>query len=133
VDRPGEDDTVTEARPAWSSRRRKLLVWLGAGAVVGVLASLVLPAEFGVTALFLGGLCGFLLVAAVVVFLTVPGPDTLGHLLRLPPLAGAVFVVAVLLALSDPAGDLRWLWIVAAVAAAAWAAFAVWETRRSGG
>jgi hypothetical protein len=112
---------VTEARPPWSSRRRKLLVVLGVGAVIGV------------TALFLGGLCGFLLATAVVVFLTIPGPETLAQLLRMPPLAGAVFVVAVLLALSDPAGELRWLWIVAAVAAAAWAAFAVWETHRSGG
>jgi uncharacterized membrane protein YeaQ/YmgE (transglycosylase-associated protein family) len=123
---------VTEARPAWSSRRRKLLAWLGVGAVLGVLGSLVLPAQYGVTALFLGGLCGFLLVAALVVFLTIAGPETLAQLLRMPPLAGAVFVVAVLLALSDPAGELRWLWIVAAVAAAAWSAFAVWATRRSG-
>ncbi|MGY1691648.1 hypothetical protein [Geodermatophilus sp. SYSU D01105] len=123
---------MTETRPPWSSRRRKLLLWLGVGAVLGVLGSLVLPAQYGVTALFLGGLCGFLLAAAIVVFLTIPGPDTLAQLLRLPPLAGAVFVVAVLLALSNPAGDLRWLWVVTAVAAAAWAAFAVWETRRTG-
>jgi hypothetical protein len=45
-----------------------------------------------------------------------------------------VLVVAVLLVLANPTGSsLRWLWVVAAVLAAGWTAFAVWETRRSGG
>jgi hypothetical protein len=63
-----------------------------------------------------------------------PGAGHPGTLLRTAPLAGAVLVVAVLLVLSNPTGSsLRWLWVAAAVAAAAWTAFAVWETRRSGG
>ena len=124
---------MSEPRPPWSARRRKLLLGLAVGAVLGGLGAVGLPAELGVTAGFLAALCAFLLVAAVVVFITVPGPDTLGTLLRTSPLAGAVLVVAVLLVLSNPAGSLRWLWVVAAVAAAAWTAFAVWETRRSGG
>ena len=124
---------MSEPRPPWSSRRRKLLLGLAVGAVLGGLGAVGLPAELGVTAAFLGALCAFLLVVALVVFITVPGPDTLGTLLRTPPLAGAVLVVAVLLVLANPAGSLRWLWVVAAVVAAAWTAFAVWETRRSGG
>ena len=124
---------MSEPRPPWSARRRKLLLGLAVGAVLGGLGAVGLPAELGVTAGFLAALCAFLLVVAVVVFITVPGPDTLGTLLRTSPLAGAVLVVAVLLVLSNPAGSLRWLWVVAAVAAAAWTAFAVWETRRSGG
>ena len=124
---------MSEPRPPWSARRRKLLLGLAVGAVLGGLGAVGLPAELGVTAGFLAALCTFLLVVAVVVFITVPGPDTLGTLLRTSPLAGAVLVVAVLLVLSNPAGSLRWLWVVAAVAAAAWTAFAVWETRRSGG
>jgi hypothetical protein len=125
---------VTEPRPPWSARRRKLLLWLAVGAVLGGLGAVGLPGEWGVTAAFLGALCAFLVVVSLVVFITVPGPDTLGTLLRTPPLAGAVFVVAVLLVLANPTGSsLRWLWVVAAVAAAAWTAFAVWETRRSGG
>jgi hypothetical protein len=124
---------VTQPRPPWSPRRRRLLLWLVAGAVVGGLGALVLPAQYGITAAFLGALCGFLLVVALTVFVAVPGPDTLGTLLRTPPLAGAVLVVAVLLVLSNPAGSLRWLWVVAAVAAGLWTAFAVWETRRSDG
>jgi hypothetical protein len=129
----GEHPTVSEPRPPWSARRRKLLVGLAAGAVLGGLGAVALPAEFGVTAAYLGALCAFLLVVATVVFVTVPGPGTLSTLLRTAPLAGAVLVVAVLLVLSNPAGSLRWLWVVAAAAAAAWTAFAVWETRRSGG
>lgn len=125
---------MTEPRPPWSARRRKLLLWLAVGAVLGALGAVGLPGEWGVTAAFLGVLCAFLVVVALVVFITVPGPDTLGTLLRTPPLAGAVFVVAVLLVLANPTGSsLRWLWVVAAAAAAAWTAFAVWETRRSGG
>lgn len=124
---------MSEPRPPWSPRRRRLLLGLAGGAVLAGLGALALPAEFGVTAWFVSALCAFLLVVALVVFLTVPGPDTLGTLLRIPPLAGAVLVVAVLLVLSNPAGSLRWLWVVAAAAAAGWTAFAVWETRRSGG
>ena len=124
---------MSEPRPPWSARRRRLLLWLAAGAVLAGLGAVGLPGEFGVTAAFLGALCAFLVVVALVVFITVPGPDTLGTLLRTSPLAGAVLVVAVLLVLANPAGSLRWLWVVAAVAAAAWTAFAVWDTRRSGG
>jgi hypothetical protein len=124
---------VSEPRPPWSARRRRLLLWLAVGTVLGGLGAVGLPNEFGVTAGFVAALCAFLLVAALVVFITVPGPDTLGTLLRTSPLAGAVLVVAVLLVMANPAGSLRWLWVVAAVAAAGWTAFAVWETRRSGG
>ncbi len=125
---------MSEPRSSWSARRRRLLLWLVAGAVLGGLGAAGLPGEFGVTAAFLGTLCAFLFVVALVVFVTVPGPDTLGTLLRTSPLAGAVLVVAVLLVLANPTGSsLRWLWVVAAVAAAAWTAFAVWDTRRSGG
>lgn len=124
---------MSEPRPPWSARRRKLLLWLAVGTVLGGLGAVGLPDEFGVTAGFLAALCAFLLVVSLVVFITVPGPDTLGTLLRTAPLAGAVLVVAVLLVMANPAGSLRWLWVVAAVAAAGWTAFAVWETRRSGG
>ena len=124
---------MSEPRPPWSARRRRLLLWLAVGAVLGGLGAVGLPNEFGVTAGFVAALCAFLLVAALVVFIIVPGPDTLGTLLRTSPLAGAVLVVAVLLVMANPAGSLRWLWVVAAVAAAGWTAFAVWETRRSGG
>ncbi|RBY81623.1 hypothetical protein DQ238_06190 [Geodermatophilus sp. TF02-6] len=124
---------MTQPRPPWSARRRRLLAVLAVGAVLGALGAVGLPAQYGVTAAFLAALCGFLLVVALVVFVAVPGPDTLGTLLRTPPLAGAVSVVAVLLVLANPAGSLRWLWVVAALAAALWTAFAVWETRRSGG
>ncbi|WP_157937147.1 hypothetical protein [Geodermatophilus chilensis] len=124
---------MSQPRPSWSARRRRVLLWLAVGTVLGGLGAVGLPNEFGVTAGFLAALCAFLLVVALVVFLTIPGPDTLGTLLRTPPLAGAVLVVAVLLVMSNPAGSLRWLWVAAAVAAAGWTAFAVWETRRSGG
>ena len=124
---------MSELRPPWSARRRKLLLWLAVGAVLGGLGAVGLPGELGVTAGFAAVLCAFLLGVALVVFITVPGPDTLGTLLRTSPLAGAVLVVAVLLVLANPAGSLRWLWVVAAVLAAGWTAFAVWETRRSGG
>jgi hypothetical protein len=121
---------VSEPRPPWSARRRRLLLWLAVGAVLGGLGAVGLPNEFGVTAGFVAALCAFLLVAALVVFITVPGPDTLGTLLRTSPLAGAVLVVAVLLLLSTDAA-LRWLWILIALAAAAWTASAVWRTRRT--
>jgi hypothetical protein len=100
-------------------------------AVFGI-GLVVLPNQYGVTSGFLAGLCAFLLVGAVIVFIAIPGPGTLHVLLRTVPVAGAVLVVAVLLLLSTD-DDLRALWIAAAVAAAAWTAFAVWETRRSGG
>ena len=124
---------MSEPRPPWSARRRRLLLWLAVGAVLGGLGAVGLPDEFGVTAGFVAVLCAFLLVVALVVFITVPGPDTLGTLLRTSPLAGASLVVAVLLVLANPTGSsLRWLWVAAALAAGAWTAFAVWETRRSG-
>jgi hypothetical protein len=124
---------MTEPRPPWSTRRRRLLGGLALGVVAGGLGSVALPAEYGVSAAFLAALSGFLLVTALVVFVAVPGPDTLATLLRTSPLAGAVLVVAVLLVLANPAGSLRWLWVVAALGAAAWTAYAVWATRRSGG
>jgi hypothetical protein len=118
-------------RPPWSDRRRKLLLGLALGIALFGVGLIALPDQYGVTSGILAALCAFLLVAALVVFVVVPGPDTLGTLLRSVPLAGAVLVVAVLLLLST-AADLRWLWTVAAVGAAAWTGFAVWETRRSG-
>lgn len=121
-----------EERPPWSDRRRRTLVGLALGIVAFGLGAVALPAQFGVSSAFLAALCGFLLVAAVIVFLVVPGPDTLGTLLRMPPLAASVLVVAVLLLLSTSA-DLRWVWALTAAAAAAWTAFAVWETRSGRG
>ena len=103
---------------------------LGAGAAVLGLAALALPDEYGATAAVLAALLGFLLVTALVVFVAVPGPGTLDTLSRSVPLAGAVLVVAVLLLLSTDAA-LRWLWILTALAAAAWTASAVWRTRRT--
>ncbi|SFK41652.1 hypothetical protein [Geodermatophilus ruber] len=123
---------MSTERPRWSDRRRRTLLGLAGGALAGGLGAVALPAEYGVTAGFLAALCAFLLVAALVVFVAVPGPDTPRALLHLTPLAGAVLVVAVLLVLANPAGSLRWLWIVAAVLAAGWTAVAVRETRRSG-
>ena len=120
-----------ESRPPWSDRRRRTLLGLALGVVVFGLGMIALPDEYGVTSMFLAALCGFLLVVATVVFVAIPGPDTLRTLFRTVPLAGAVLVVAVLLLLSTSA-DLRWLWSGIAVAAAAWTAAAVWETRRSG-
>ena len=119
-------------RPPWSRRRKGLLLGLGAGTVLAGSCALVLPAQYGVTAAFVAALCAFLLVVAMVVFVAVPGPGTFGALLRTVPLAGAVLVVAVLLALSTAGNSLRWLWILTAVAAAGWTAFALWENRRSG-
>jgi hypothetical protein len=121
-----------ESRPPWSDRRRRTLIGLGLGIVAFGLGAIALPDEYGVTSMFLSALCGFLLVVAVVVFVAIPGPDTLRTLFHTVPLAGAVLVVAVLLVLSTSA-DLRWLWSLIAVAAAVWTAAAVWETRRSGG
>lgn len=121
---------TVENRVPWSARRRRTLLGLTAGLVLTGLAALALPGEFGATAAVLAGLFAFLLVAASVVFIAVPGPDTLSTLSRSVPLAGAVLVVAVLLVLSTAAA-LRWLWVLIALAAAAWTASAVWRTRRS--
>lgn len=126
----GTLDAVSKPRPPWSRRRRRLLLGLALGGVAGGLGAVALPAEAGVTAAFLGALCAFLLVAATVVFVAVPGPDTAGELLRSTPLAGAVCVVGVLIALSTEGQSLRWLWWLAAAAGAVWVATAVWLTRR---
>ena len=117
-----------EDRPPWSPRRRRLLLGLAGATGATFVAGMLLPDQYGVTALFLAALCGFLLVAATVVFLVVPGPGTLGTLLRSLPLAGAVLVVAVLLVLST-AEALRLLWAGIATAAAAWTGFAAWAAR----
>jgi hypothetical protein len=117
-------------RPPWSDRRRRALLGLGLGIVAFGLGAIALPAQYGVTSGLLALLCAFLLVAVGVVFVVVPGPGTLETLSRSVPLAGAVLVVAVLLLLSTDAA-LRWLWILIALAAAAWTASAVWRTRRS--
>lgn len=121
-----------EPRPRWSDRRRRLLLGLGLGVVLCGLGAVGLPDELGVTAAVLAALCAFLLVAAVVVFVAVPGPDTLGTLLDSVPLAGAATVVAVLLLLSTP-DDQNWLWTAAAAAGAIWTATALWRTRRPEG
>ena len=117
------------ARVAWSDRRRRTLIGLGAGTVALGAASF-LPDEYGVTSLFLAALCGFLFVAALVLFFAVPGPDTVDTLLRSSPLAGAVTVVAVLLWLSTEGQQLRWIWAAAAVGGLAWVGTALWLTRR---
>jgi hypothetical protein len=117
--------------PPWSDRRRTTLLGLALATVVFGLGAIALPDQYALTSAFLAALCGLLLVTAVVVFVAIPGPDTLGALLRTVPLAGAVLVVAVLLLLSTDA-ELRWLWSVIALAAAAWTATAMWQTRRSG-
>ncbi len=121
-----------ESRPPWSDRRRRTLLGLALGLVAFGLGAIALPDEYGFTSMFLAALCGFLLVVALIVFVAIPGPDTLRTLFHTVPLAGAVLVVAVLLLLSTSA-DLRGLWSLIAVAAAGWTAAAVWETRRSGG
>jgi hypothetical protein len=117
-------------RPPWSDRRRRTLLGLALGIVACGLGAVALPAQYGVTSGLLALLCAFLLVAATVVFLAIPGPGTLGTLLRSLPLAGAALVVAVLLLLSTPE-DLRWLWWTATGASAVWTAAAAWRTRRS--
>ncbi len=114
-------------RVPWSDRRRKTLIGLGAGTVV-LAAGAFLPDEFGVTSLFLAGLCAFLLVVAAIVFVVVPGPDTFGTLLRSTTLAGPALVVAVLLLLSAPE-ELRVLWWAGVAGAAAWLGFALWQGR----
>ena len=119
-------------RPQWSGRRRRTLLALAFGIVACGLGAVALPAQYGVTSGLLALLCAFLLVAATVVFVVVPGPDTLGTLLRSVPLAGSALVVSVLLLLSTPE-DLRRLWWLTAIAAGAWTAGAAWQARRSGG
>jgi hypothetical protein len=119
-------------RPPWSDRRRRTLLALAFGIVACGLGAVALPAQYGVTSGLLALLCAFLLVAATVVFVVVPGPDTLGTLLRSVPLAGSALVVSVLLLLSTPE-DLRRLWWLTAIAAGAWTAGAAWQARRSGG
>jgi hypothetical protein len=118
-------------RPPWSDHRRRTLLGLGVAAVAAGLGAIALPDGYGVTSGFLAVLAVFLLVTATVVFVIIPGPGTLDTLLHTVPLAGASFVVAVLLLLSAPA-DLRWLWLVGTVATGAWTALAVWRTRSSG-
>ena len=121
---------TVENRVPWSDRRRRTLLGLTAGLGVTGLAALALPDEYGATAAVLAALFAFLLVTAFVIFVAVPGPDTLATLSRSVPLAGAVLVVAVLLLFSTDAA-LRWLWVITALLAAAWTASAVWRTRRS--
>jgi hypothetical protein len=118
-------------RPPWSDRRRRTLLGLAGGVLAFTLGGIGFPDEIGATSAILAALCGFLLVVATIVFVVVPGPGTLGELLRSVPLAGAVLVVAVLLLLSTPP-DLRWLWIMGVVAGAAWLGTALWEARRTG-
>jgi hypothetical protein len=120
-----------EGRPPWSDRRRRTLLGFALGIVAFGLGAIALPDQYGLTSAFLAALCAFLLVTAAIVFVAIPGPDTLRTLLQTVPLAGAVLVVAVLLLLSTDE-ELRWLWSLIAVAAAAWTATAVWQTRRSG-
>jgi hypothetical protein len=117
------------SRPPWSERRRRTLLGLALGIVACGLGAVALPAQYGVTSGLLALLCAFLLVAAAVVFVVVPGPGTLGVLLRSVPLAGAALVVAVLLLLSTPE-DLRGLWWTAVGATAVWTAGAAWHARR---
>jgi hypothetical protein len=66
------------------------------------------------------------------VFVAVPGPGTVDVLLRSLTVSGAVLVVAVLLALSTAGEPLRWIWVLAAVVAAAWLATALYLTRHDG-
>ena len=120
-----------ENRPPWSDRRRRTLLGLGVGILVFGIGAIAIPGEIGATSLYLAALCAFLLVVASIVFVAIPGPGTLHALAHTVPLAGAVLVVAVLLLLSVT--QLRWLWALVSIAAAAWTTVAVWETRRSGG
>ena len=119
-------------RPPWSDRRRRTLLALAFSIVACGLGAIALPAQYGATSGLLALLCAFLLVAATVVFVVVPGPGTLGTLLRSVPLAGSALVVSVLLLLSTPE-ELRRLWWLTAIAAGAWTAGAAWQARRSGG
>lgn len=118
-----------EPRPPWSDRRRRTLLGLAGGMMAFTLGGIGFRGEIGATSAILAALCAFLFVVATVVFIAVPGPGTLGTLLRSVPVAGAVLVVAVLLLLSTPEG-LRWLWITGTVGAVAWVCAALWEARR---
>jgi hypothetical protein len=120
-----------EPRPPWSDRRRRTLLGLAGGTAAFTLGGIGFPDEMGATSAILAALCAFLLVVATIIFVAVPGPGTLGTLMRSVPLAGAVLVVAVLLLLSTPQ-DLRWLWIAGVAAGAAWLGAALWEARRTG-
>jgi hypothetical protein len=119
-----------EPRPPWSDRRRRTLLALAGGMMAFTLGGIGFSGEVGATSAILAALCAFLFLVATIVFIAVPGPGTLGTLLRSVPLAGAVLVVAVLLLLSTPE-DLRWLWIAGTVGAAAWTGTALWEARRT--
>jgi hypothetical protein len=123
---------VTSPHPPWSRRRRRTLLGLGLAAVLFGLGGIGLPAQYGVASISLAGLAAFLLVVAVVVFVAIPGPGTVDVLLRSLTISGAVLVVAVLLVLSTAGEPLRWLWVLAALAAAAWVGTAFWLTRRDG-
>ncbi|SEP00699.1 hypothetical protein [Trujillonella endophytica] len=123
---------MTSPRPPWSPRRRRTLLLLGLAAVLFGLAGVALPAQYGLAAVYLSGLAVFLGLVAVVVFVAVPGPGTVDVLLRSLTVSGAVLVVSCLLVLSTAGEPLRWLWVLVAVAAAAWLATALWLTRRDG-
>ena len=123
---------MSSPTPPWSPRRRRTLLGLGLAAVLLGLAGIGLPDQYGVTSLFLAALAAFLLVVAVIVFVAIPGPGTVGVLLRSLTISGAVLVVAVLLVLSTAGEPLRWVWVLAALAAAAWVATAFWLARREG-
>ncbi|RBY79737.1 hypothetical protein [Blastococcus sp. TF02A-26] len=123
---------MTELRPPWSPRRRRTLLGLGLATVLFGLAGVGLPDQYGVTSLFLAALAAFLLVVATIVFVAIPGPGTVDVLLRSLTVSGAVLVVAVLLVLSTAGEPLRWIWVLAAVAAAAWVGTALWLARRDG-
>ncbi len=119
------------SRPPWSERRRRTVLVLALGVVLGGLGAVGLPGEYAVPAGAVAALCVFLLVAAAVVFVAVPGPGTAGTLARSAPVAGSALVVAVLLLLST-AAQLRLVWSLVALAAAAWTGYALWATRRAG-
>jgi|tagenome__1003787_1003787.scaffolds.fasta_scaffold20980470_2 hypothetical protein len=127
---PAEPST---RRARWSRRRHRLVRCLGAAAVVLGAGAFVLPGEWSVTSGLLAGLAAFLLVAALVVFFAVPGPGTVGTLLRSPSLGGAVLVVCVLLVLSTRDRPFAWVWWLGAAAAAVWTGAALWRARRPEG
>ena len=119
------------SRPPWSERRRRTVLVLALGVVLGGLGAVGLPGEYAVPAGAVAALCVFLLVAAAGVFVAVPGPGTTGILARSAPVAGSALVVAVLLLLST-AAQLRLAWSLVALAAATWTGYALWVTRRAG-
>ena len=123
---------MTSPRSPWSPRRRRTLLLLGLGAVLFGLAGVALPAQYGLAAVYLAGLAVFLILVAVVVFVAIPGPGTVDVLLRSLTVSGAVLVVSCLLVLSTAGEPLRWLWVLAALAAAAWLGTALWLARRDG-